>query len=220
MTPEILYAFHLQILRSTVPSHRVKSKNARRVLNALSGDFYGRNSSGRESNLMVRRDFLQIQGVFYRSVLATNVGAALDPPGPQSAGRYHRHGQPALYMSPFPEWSISAVSGYMREDGLARVLIPISVTDAWVLDQRNEEISRLLGINPQASNGSWREAIGSGLVPGSWVNADRARASGADGIIDCSRNIPNGWHLCLFRWNEPETPQVKVCGDPIKVSLS
>ncbi|MDJ0090495.1 RES family NAD+ phosphorylase [Pantoea allii] len=164
--------------------------------------------------------FLPLSGQFYRSVLSTNAHAALAAPGPQSAGRYHRQGQPALYMSPIPEWSIMAVSGYMREDGLARVLIPLCVSGARVIDQRDKAGCLQMGIIPEASNSPWRAALKQGLMPLSWENADKARASGAHGIIDCSRIIPGGWHLCLFRWNTHDAPCVEVCGEPVTITLS
>lgn len=163
---------------------------------------------------------LPVEGIFYRAVLSVNAHAVLAPPGPQSAGRYHRQGQPALYMSPFPEWSIIAVSGYMREDGLARVLIPLRLTGAWLVDQRDKAKCDQLGIVPDAANDSWRTALQQGRTPGSWQNADKARATGADGIIDCSRFIPGGWHVCLFGWNAQSTARVAVCGKPTPITLS
>ncbi|MEP7008516.1 MAG: hypothetical protein ABI810_21230, partial [Sphingomonas bacterium] len=64
---------------------------------------------------------LTVSGRFYRAILAARAGDVLAPPGPQSAGRYHRLGQPALYITVSEEWAYIAISGYMREDGLARV---------------------------------------------------------------------------------------------------
>ncbi|KTR04447.1 hypothetical protein NS365_15235 [Aureimonas ureilytica] len=161
-----------------------------------------------------------VSGLFYRSVAAERAGEVLAPPGPSSAGRYHRPGESVLYMSPRLEWAISAVSGYIREDGHARVVIPLQVSGAHVLDQHDEEACRLAGIDREASNLSWRSVLAAGGEPPSWRTADRAREAGADGLIDRSRQIPGGWHLNLFRWNTPDAPTVIVAGEPQPIRLS
>jgi RES domain len=141
-------------------------------------------------------------GPFFRSVLANRIDSVLAPPGPESAGRYHRPGQATLYMSPQVQWAMIAVSGYIREDGRPRVVIPLLVGEALVLDQHDEDTCRLLRIERDLSNVPWRQALADGQEPPSWRNSDAARAAGADGIIDRSRMIPGGWHVNLFRWND------------------
>ena len=123
-------------------------------------------------------------------------------------------------MSPTVEWAKIAVSGYMREDGRPRVVVPIKVSEAHVFDQHDEEACRLLGIDRELSNASWRTALAEGREPPSWRTGDAARAAGADGIVDRSRMIPGGWHVNLFRWNEFGGPAVSVCGEPIAILLS
>ena len=162
----------------------------------------------------------KVSGRFYRAILLDRVDSVLAPPGPASAGRYHRLGQPALYMSPSCEWATIAVSGYMREDSRPRVVVPLWVGEASVVDQHDEAACRRLGIDRDASNASWRSALAAGTTPPSWRNADAARAAGADGLIDRSRMIPGGWHLTLFRWNDCGGPRVEVCGAPSAIELS
>ncbi|ARP83062.1 hypothetical protein CAL12_21070 [Bordetella genomosp. 8] len=161
-----------------------------------------------------------LSGTFFRAISADRVDDVLSPPGTTSAGRYHRPGQTTLYISPLLEWAIIAVSGYMREDGYPRVVVPLEVGPSCVLDQHDEEACRLLGIDPNLSNASWRSALSQGREPTSWLNADAARNAGADGIIDCSRMIPGGWHVGLFRWNKLGGPAVTVAGAPIPIRLS
>ena len=161
-----------------------------------------------------------VSGLFFRSVLADRVRDVLASPRPGSAGRYHRPGQATLYMSPRQEWAIIAVSGYIREDGAPRVVVPLLVSDAHVLDQHDEVACRALGIDRDLSNAQWRPALKVGQEPLSWRNADAARAAGADGIIDRSRMIPDAWHVNLFRWNELGGPSVSVCGEPVPIELS
>lgn len=169
---------------------------------------------------MSRVPLATIEGRFYRAILASRVAGVLDPPGPGSAGRYHRHGQPALYVTQSAEWAGIAVSGYMREDGLPRMIVPVIVSAAQVLDQRDLAACEALGIDREASNVNWRQFLAAGDEPPSWRNADAARAAGADGIIDRSRHIPGGWHVALFRWNALGGPTVSVCGEPVPAILS
>jgi RES domain-containing protein len=164
--------------------------------------------------------FKQVSGPFFRSVLVDRVKDVLAPPLPESAGRYHRPGQATLYMSPKLEWAMIAVSGYIREDGRPRVVIPLMVGVAHVLDQHDEEACRAIGVERELSNAPWRTALAAGQEPPSWRNADAARSSRADGIIDRSRMIPGGWHVNLFRWNELGGPSVCVCGEPVSIQLS
>jgi RES domain-containing protein len=161
-----------------------------------------------------------VSGPFFRVVPADRIDDVLAPPRPDSAGRYHRPGQATLYMSPRLEWAVIAVSGYIREDGRPRVVVPLMVGEAHVLDQHDEDACRILGIDPDLSNTSWRPTLDKGEEPPSWRNADAARAAGADGIIDRSRQIPGGWHLDLFRWNALGGPAVMICGEPTKIEIS
>lgn len=165
-------------------------------------------------------NFRTISGLFFRSVQADQVANVLSPPKAHSAGRYHRPGQATLYMSPRLEWAMIAVSGYIREDGLPRVVVPLMVSAAHVLDQHDEAACRSVGIDRGQSNAPWRLALAAGQEPPSWRNADAARAAGADGIIDRSRMIPGGWHVNLFRWNDLCGPLVSVCGEPKPIILS
>lgn len=162
----------------------------------------------------------KVSGRFYRAVLVECVSDVLAPSPPGSAGRYHRPGQATLYMSPRLDWAMIAVSGYIREDGRPRVVIPLKVGAAQVLDQHDEAACRALGVDRELSNAPWRTALAAGVEPPSWRNADAVRASGADGIIDRSRMIPGGWHVNLFRWNEGGGPRVTVCGEPVPIRLS
>lgn len=176
-----------------------------------------------EANLQASESvgpFKKISGRFFRSILSDRVDRVLAPPDAASAGRYHRLGEPTLYMSPQQDWAIMAIAGYMREDRQPRVVVPLLVSDACVVDQHDERACRQLGIDRELSNESWRLALAAGQEPASWRNVDRARAAGADGIIDRSRLIPGGWHLNLFRWNSLGGPSIQVCGDPVQIKLS
>ncbi len=157
----------------------------------------------------------RVSGRFYRAVLADRAEHVLDPSGPDSAGRYHRPGQSAIYITPEADWAAIVTGSYAAEDGLARSIVPLELDEAHVLDQRDESICAKLGIDRSMSIARWRPALAEGREPLSWQCADVARAMGADGLIDPSRGIVGGWHAALFRWNVPGAPQLRVAGDPL-----
>jgi len=157
----------------------------------------------------------RVGGTFYRTVLADRVSQVLDPPGPGSAGRYHRLGQRALYITPEADWAVIAVGRYMAEDCLPRLVVPLELDEAQVFDQHDEAACAALGIDSERSMEPWRPELEAGREPASWFASDAARAAGADGLVDRSRGIVGGWHVTLFRWNEPGAPQVRLAGEPL-----
>jgi RES domain-containing protein len=157
----------------------------------------------------------RISGRFWRAIAADRVGQVLDPPGPGSAGRYHRPGQPALYITPEADWATIAIGRYLLVDGIKRVVVPLELDGADVLDQRDQAACAALGIDPQQSQVRWNDELAAGREPPSWHASGAARDAGAQGIIDVSRGITGGWHACLFAWNVPGAPEVSLAGDPL-----
>ncbi len=158
-----------------------------------------------------------VSGRFYRAIRADRVEHVLAAPSPESAGRYHRHGQAALYITAEADWAIIAVGGYLAEDGQPRVVVPLEIGTAQVFDQHDEAACVKLGIDRELSNTRWRLSLQRGEEPPGWRNADAARRCGADGIIDRSRGITGGWHVTLFRWNELGGPNVRIAGTPLDI---
>ena len=157
----------------------------------------------------------RISGQFWRAIAAERVEQVLKPPGPDSAGRYHRPGQAALYITLEADWATIAIGRYLLTDGIARLVVPLELDCADVFDQRDPAACAALGIDPTQSQVRWNDELAAGREPPSWLASDAARASGAQGIIDISRGIAGGWHVCLFAWNEPGAPQVRVAGAPV-----
>ena len=141
----------------------------------------------------------------------------LDVPGPDSAGRYHRPGQPALYIACEVDWAVIATARYMADEPVPRVAVPLRVSEAFLLDQRDGATCRRLGIDAEASRTRWQIDLAEGREPLSWANSDVARAIGADGVVDPSRGILDGWYVALFRWNAPGAPVVELDGEPVEV---
>lgn len=156
-----------------------------------------------------------VSGRFWRAIAADRAGQVLEPPNPESAGRYHRPGQSSLYITPHADWATIAVGRYLLADGIARVVVPLELDSADLVDQLDPAACAALGIDPGQSQVRWNDELAAGREPPSWLASDAARAAGADGIIDVSRGIEGGWHACLFRWNVPGAPQISIAGMPV-----
>lgn len=159
--------------------------------------------------------FHRITGQFWRAIAVERVGEVLAAPASENAGRYHRPGQAALYITPHADWATIAIGRYLLADGIARVAVPLELDDAAVFDQRDPIACAALGIDPEESQVRWNTELAAGREPPSWRASDAARAAGAQGIVDRSRGIEHGWHVCLFAWNVPGAPQVRVAGEPV-----
>ena len=155
-----------------------------------------------------------ISGRFWRAIAADRVEDVLQTPVPSSAGRYHRPGEPALCITPEADWATIAIGRYLLADGIERVVVPLELDRAQVFDQRDPSACAMMGIDPAQSQVRWNDELAAGREPPSWCASDAARAAGAQGIIDVSRGIEGGWHVCLFEWNVAGATQVRVVGDP------
>ncbi len=163
---------------------------------------------------------LTVEGRFWRSIRADRLAHVLDPPAPDSAGRYHRPGQATLYLTAEADWAVIAVARYALVDREPRLIVPLRLSPARVVDQRDAAAAAAWDIDPALSAVRWQIALEAGDEPPSWHNADAARAGGADGIVDPSRGILDGWHMALFRWNVPGAPTVALAGDPLMIDYA
>jgi len=156
-----------------------------------------------------------LSGRFYRIIFADNLGRVLD--GVLSPeGRFHHDGERTTYMSPSPEAAAVAVNIYLKPDDPPRVIVPLQLTDAMVLDFRTPETEKQLGLKWRETAVPWAEQRAAGLPATSWRASDAARASGADGMIYPSRTLPSRWwHLVLFRWNTEGAPTLRLDGTPL-----
>jgi len=116
-------------------------------------------------------------------------------------------------MSPKAEWAQLVAIWYMQRDAQTRVLFPLHVSEAKVLDLGDETACRILGIDGTQADQSWRKALEEGRTPPSWGVADAIREAGGDGLIDHSRMFQGAWHVTLFGWNEPGRPEVTCIGE-------
>jgi RES domain-containing protein len=152
-----------------------------------------------------------LSGRFYRILFKADQSRILQGAITQE-GRFHHSGQPALYMSPTPETAAIAVATYLRGDDPPRVIAPLKVTNACILDLRRTEVLAHLGLTGTEPSVLWQPQRALGLPATSWVASDAARQTGADGMIYTSRKDPTRWHLVLFRWNGGTDAKVQEDG--------
>jgi RES domain-containing protein len=146
-----------------------------------------------------------VRGHCWRAVTAGAEAQILD--GATRAGRFNRWGERTLYMSGSPAGVAAAMARY---DQAARTLVRLRVDAELLIDLRSAEACKMLYMDVSRANGDWLTALGHGEEPASWAVSDRARAIGANGLIDLSRRAPGLWHLVLFRWNAPGAPAVNI----------
>lgn len=153
-----------------------------------------------------------LSGRFYRIVFARDISRVLD--GVRSPeGRFHHDRQRTIYMSPSPEAAAVAVNIYLKPDDPPRLIVPLLVSDAMVLDFRTPQVEQSLGLKWRETAVPWARQRAKGQPATSWRASDAARNAGADGMIYPSRTLPSRWHhLVLFRWNKPGGPSLKTDG--------
>ncbi len=152
-------------------------------------------------------------GIFYRIAFAQYADQVLDG-AIHPEGRFHHDGQAALYASPSPETAAIAIDIYLKDNDAPRVMIPICIEHANLVDLRDHDICAKMGINPIWPSVPWSDERAAGKDATSWKASDIVRDSGADGMIYASRRAPERWHIVLFRWNQPGTAMVRVKDAP------
>lgn len=144
--------------------------------------------------------FDTLDGLFYRIVPADRSAEALAP-AISPEGRFHHSGQPTLYVSPRPDWACHAIARYVRAGDPPRSICELWLTGTRVLDLRNPDHCAEWDIDPRLAAIPWLPQRAKGLPASTWDVSDRARASGAEGMIYTARSAPSRWHLTLFHWS-------------------
>lgn len=78
-------------------------------------------------------------------------------------GRFHRHGQPALFASPSPEALAVAIDNYLNGSDAPCVMISLDVTCSGIVDLGDPASSAELGIDPSWPSVPWAEEPRGGL---------------------------------------------------------
>lgn len=143
--------------------------------------------------------FTALGGLFYRIVPGDRATQALTP-AISPEGRFHHDGQPTLYVSSRPDWAEHAIKTYVRANDPPRVICELRLTGVKVLDLRRPDHCADWDIDPTLAAVPWLPQRADGLPASTWEVSDRARASGADGMIYTARSEPSRWHLVLFHW--------------------
>lgn len=118
-------------------------------------------------------------------------------PARADEGRFHYDGQIAIYTSLTAEGAGTAVQRYLAEDRRPKVIVPLLVEATDILDMRGtpEDV--------QATTKVWQDIRANGLRAPTWDLSDKARASGAQGMLYRSRTHPGLSHLVLFGVPDP-----------------
>jgi RES domain len=143
--------------------------------------------------------FHRLDGFFYRIVTQDRADQALAP-AIHPEGRFHHDAQPALYVSPRPDWAEHAIRTYVRDDDPPRVICELRLKGTKLLDLRNPTHCALADIDQSLAAVPWLPERARGLPASTWSVSDPARASGADGMIYTARSEPSRWHIVLFNW--------------------
>ncbi len=111
------------------------------------------------------------------------------PAKPASApeGRFHHSGQIAAYASLSAEGATVAIRRYLS-DGVERVLVPMWLDAACVVDLRGEAAASIV----------WQELQAAGAPSPTWAYSDAARESGAQAMLYSSRTRPELSHIVIF----------------------
>lgn len=157
--------------------------------------------------------FQTLNATLYRIIFEEYLGSVLDGVIHRE-GRFHHDGQKALYASPSPETAAIAIAIYLKPDDAPRLMVPLALSNARMVDLRDKRTCDALGIDPAWPSVPWAEERAAGLPATSWQASDAARAAGADGMIYASRRAPERWHVVLFSWNRGEGADLQVAGQP------
>jgi RES domain-containing protein len=155
-----------------------------------------------------------ISGRFWRTVFAADLPRVLESAS-SPEGRYHHDGQRALYVSPNPDFSRIAVDTYLRDGDPPRIIMPLAIERASLVDVRRPEVQGLLGLDGTEASTLWQPERAAGRPATSWIASDAVRNTGADGMIYAARSEPTRWHIVLFKWNGPDGPDIRTDGLPI-----
>lgn len=149
-----------------------------------------------------------IRGTFYRAIDPRFREFAIA--GSRSAGRYSRAHEATLYLSSSVDGVEAAMIAHKDVRSTALEIVEVDVEASGIVDLRDASALESAGITLADAIAPWQEIAATGGTPTSWHVRDRLLAAGAHGLIDPSRKSPGLWHLVLFRWNEADTPTVRL----------
>ena len=145
------------------------------------------------------RPSVRFEGVVYRIMVADRSHDPCAPAG-HPEGRFHHHGQRAIYTSLTEEGAAVAIARYVAEGDPARVIVPLAITATRVWDRRGDPSVSIV----------W-QARRTADPADTWFVSDAARRDGAQAMLYSSRSRPDLTHLVVF---DTDPTCVSVAGDP------
>jgi RES domain-containing protein len=152
-------------------------------------------------------------GRYWRAGFLDRAAQLLNPAGAPH-GRWHHHGQKALYLSGSPEGCQVALRVYVEKTDPPRGIFPFQISGARIVDLRDATTRAALGVPLPDIHAFWADIAAQGKVSPTWDLSDHLRDLGLDGLLSPSRSRPDLTHLTLFNWNAGNGPQVIPDGKP------
>jgi RES domain-containing protein len=126
-------------------------------------------------------------------------------------GRFNPKGVPALYLSLSVRTCGLEMGHGFKELFSALTLVSYQVEVEDVVDLSSTTSRRKVQVKLRELGCAWRDDIGKGIEPASWIVSNRLRANGASGILVPSFANGSGSddvNLVLWRWGQSPPHQV------------
>ena len=135
-------------------------------------------------------------------LIATRFADQPTMPAMAPEGRFHHSGQVVVYASLNASGASVAIRRYLA-DGVPRMLVPMWLSAAIVVDVRGDPLASVI----------WQDQRAAGRMATTWGLSDAARQAGAQALLYSSRSRPELSHVpvfepaCLIAVGPPEQMQ-------------
>ncbi|RWO28961.1 RES domain-containing protein [Mesorhizobium sp.] len=123
-------------------------------------------------------------------------------------GRWNPVGAPTIYAAGELSTAWAEYNqGFVQHPAL---IAQLALSGARLADLTDADVLTRLGVTADINRCEWRDVMDQGLVPETHTLRDRLIADGQHGVIYPSFMSPGGTCVALWRWNESNTPRLKV----------
>lgn len=123
-------------------------------------------------------------------------------------GRWNPLGAPTIYAARELSTAWAEYNqGFVQHPAL---IAQLELSGARLADLTDADTLTELGATKDIHRCEWRDILDRGLVPETHRLRDRLLADGLHGVIYPSFMSPGGTCVALWRWNESNTPRLKV----------
>lgn len=123
-------------------------------------------------------------------------------------GRWNAVGQPCLYAARELSTAWAEYNqGFVQHPAL---IAQLTLSNVALFDATDADGLREAGARTGIHDVAWRALLDAGIEPPTHTLAGRLQERGWDGLIYPSFMSPGGSCVALWRWNEPDGPQVAI----------